>query len=67
MPYRKQTRAEPDHVNITNYNTLTFIKIDASTKKTNSILANSEEFSGQLGHVNTLLHRKALIFFKVPV
>ena len=43
------------------------MKIDESTKKTNSILANSEEFSGQLGHVNTLLHRKALIFFKVPV
>ena len=35
MPYRKQTRAEPDHVNIyiTNYNTLTFMKIDESTKK----------------------------------
>ena len=65
----KKTWTEPDHLSI--YKKLQYIncyeKLMSQIKKANLILANSEEFSGQLWHVNTLLDRKALIFFKVPV
>ena len=50
MQYRKKKGTEPDHLSI--YKKLQYIncyvKLMSQIKKADSILANSEEFSGQL-------------------